>query len=139
MPGVDLCGLPVGAFKTEEELITALKGWASNPTTNGGAFSIRKQSFAPECNSHGPRRLLVCDRHGAAHRDTAPAVRPNQISKKCDCAWGIYIEQVAEGWTTVEMPKQARAFMKERNLDSIAIVHNHELLRTPAEMNTNSN
>ena len=73
MPGVDLCGLPVGAFETEEELITALNGWASNPTTNGGAFNIRKQSFAPECNSHGFRRLLVCDRYGAARRHTAPA------------------------------------------------------------------
>ena len=139
MPGVDFCGLPDRPFETEDDIISAVKLWASNPTTNGGAFGIRKSCATKACNNHGPRRLLVCDRQGAARRDTPCDARPNQISKMCDCAWGIWIEQVAEGWTTVEMPKKARAFITERNLNSIAIAHNHDLLRTTAETNTNSN
>ena len=139
MPGVDLCGLPIGPFATEDDIIIAVRGWAANPSTNGGAFGIRNQSFVPESNVRGFRRLLVCDREGVFRPQPQRTVRPNQTSKRRDCKWGIWIEHVAEGWTTVEMPKRAKEFMKGRNSDSIAMAHNHELLRTPAEMNTNCN
>ena len=45
MPGVDLCGLPMGPFATEDAVISAVKGWAANPRTNGGAFGIWSWTF----------------------------------------------------------------------------------------------
>jgi len=45
MPLTDWCCLPVGPFKTEDEVITAFKVWASNSDSKGGAFSVKKNVF----------------------------------------------------------------------------------------------
>jgi hypothetical protein len=140
MKGVDMCGLPVGPYDTEEQLVKAVQAWAANPATNGGAFAIppKKESLAIS-KTRGPRRLLWCDRSGQTRTTKTDNSRPRQLTKKCDCPWGLWIEQCQEGWTTVEMPKKARALLRELDsIHTVATIHNHTLLQTVDEMNTNT-
>ena len=52
---VDMCCLPVGPYKTEEEIIEAVRDWASKSEPNGGGFGIFKESKKPAVKTKGPR------------------------------------------------------------------------------------
>lgn len=140
MMGADMCGLPVGPYETEEQLVEAVQAWAANPETNGGAFGIPpKQESLNRSIHRGPRRLMLCDRNGQIRPSKSDNSRPRQLTKKCNCPWGIWIEQCHEGWTTVEMPKKARALLCQPGANyTVATIHNHTLFKTVAEMNTNA-
>jgi hypothetical protein len=140
MLGADLCGLPVGPYETEEQLVKAVQAWAANPATNGGAFGIPpKQEALTRGKNKGPRRLLLCDRNGHLRPSTKDNSRPKKLTKKCNCLWGLWIEECREGWTTVEMPKKARALLREPgSMHTVATIHNHGMLQTVEETNTNA-
>jgi hypothetical protein len=137
MPGADMCCLPAGLYETENEIIEAVQAWAADLETNGGAFGIppRRESLKPAGKMKGPRRLLVCDRGGQANRSKVNGFRPKQRTKKCNCTWGIFIEECEEGWITVEIPKKARELLRQPGA-TVTNIHNHALLQTVAESNT---
>jgi hypothetical protein len=77
----------------------------------------------------------MCDRSGKLKQSKSN--KPVQHTKKCDCTWGVWIEQCEEGWTTVEPPKKAR----ERSSQSgatMATVHNHTLILSVSKVDTNA-
>jgi hypothetical protein len=140
MNNADMCCLPVGPYDTEERMIQAVQAWAGKPETNGGAFAIppKLESLKEAGKTKGPRRLLLCDRSGKLKQTKSDNSRPKQLSKKCDCHWGVWIEQCQQGWTTVEMPKKARDILGQPGA-TVATIHNHILLQTVPELNTNAN
>jgi hypothetical protein len=144
MNGADMCGLPVGPYETEEQIMEAVQAWAAKPETNGGAFGIppKQEKLKPASSRpmRGPRRLLLCDRNGkprpsrskssSASDASRPKQQQRQRTKKCNCPWGVWIEQCCEGWTTVELPKKARDNLLCQPGATVATVHNHALLQT---------
>jgi hypothetical protein len=140
-PAAGLCRLPIGPYETEEGIVAAVTAWARHSASHGGAFGIppKQESLKKATKQRGPRRLLLCDRSGHPRITKLSGVRPNQQTRKCNCPWGVWIEQCKEGWTTAEMPKKAREILNAQAEPDIgAALHNHPLLETVAEINTNA-
>jgi uncharacterized C2H2 Zn-finger protein len=132
---IDMCCLPVGPYETEEEIIGAVRVWASKDERNGGGFQIFKQELKPPGETKGPRRMLMCDRSGKVK--PSKSNKPILHTKNCECAWGVWIEQCEEGWTTVELPKKARERLSQPGA-TMATVHNHTLMQSVAKVPTNA-
>jgi hypothetical protein len=140
MNGVNMCCLPVGPYKIEDDMIAAVQAWAAgkkDETNGAGAFAISspKQESLNLSIKRGPRRLLLCDRNGNPGPLPSDNSMPNRETEKCNCPWGVWIEQCEEGWTTVELPESARKSLCEPGA-TVANIHNHALLQTvvPAEL-----
>jgi hypothetical protein len=137
MNTADMCCLPVGPCKSEDILIEDVRVWASTHKTNGGGFQIFKESRKPAGKIKGPRRLLMCEKSGKVKPSNSNNYKPIQHTKKCECTWGVWIEQSVEGWTTVELPKKARELLIQPGA-TMATVHNHPLMLSVADMDTNA-
>jgi hypothetical protein len=120
----NIWSLPVGPYENEEDAIEAVRVWASKQETNGGGFGILKKAQIPATKTKGPRRLLMCEFSGKVKPSKAKILPTILHTKRCDCAWGVWIEQCVEGWTTVELPKRAMKLLSQPGA-TMASVHNH--------------
>jgi hypothetical protein len=138
-PDVDFGGMPMGPFPTEELLMDAIQIWAHNKKSDNGSFhlALRSCTLVPQGKTKGASRLIRCDHYGEPVKQGGQ-VRNNTITKKTNCKWAIRIEHCCDGWRFASMPKQCMTALKE-NIDlSASSIHNHHLLQTTEESNTNA-
>lgn len=131
-------GMPMGPYKTFDEMYCAISDWAKNINTSGGSFSIVKNTHNPVTSRRGASRLLVCSRSGTS-RSKLPNLHPLDIKRpnqnqtiKTDCKWAVYVEELCEGWMVTHPPEYAIDAAKLVENNSICLVHNHELCQSEA-------
>jgi hypothetical protein len=126
-------------------LVEAVQAWAGLPTQQQMAEPLpfpRSKSCCRKAYTEGQGGCCCAtgmDMYDGQRRSTSESSRPRQPTRKCNCPWGIWIEQCQEGWTTVEMPNKARKSLLELGAThTVATIHNHALLQTVAEIITNA-
>jgi len=132
---------PVGPFPSKEAIVDAIRSWAANPFLDGGAFGITKESQKTATVLRGRRRLLLCDRSGPYRYrggKTDDATRPEQVTKKCDCPWGVWIEEVllsdgiAVRWVPTCLMKRVITLAKEvPGITKSDSIHSHPMPQNP--------
>jgi len=131
-------GMPLGPYKTFEEIFSKINDWAKDVNTGGGSFSIVKNSKNAATAQRGAARLLTCSCAGTS-RSKLHSLHPLDVSRpnqkpsiKTDCKWAIYVEELMEGWMVTHPPESSihAAEMSENN--ELCIVHNHDLCKTEA-------
>ena len=115
---------PFGFFEAgREKAVDVLKAWAANPSSNGGAFTLKKEKAmqVSENGVKGPRQILACSRSRAAPGPKDPSHQQRErASACCSCKFNFTIEESTEGWIV--------AFMG-------CAAHTHELARDRAAAN----
>lgn len=139
MAGLDFGGMPMGPYPSELEIVAAIKKWAANTSIDGGGFALaaKNKQLVPASKQRGERRLLLCDRSGV-YNPRGQNIRETQVSKKCSCPWAVWIENCTDGWCVTVMPKETIRALQINQSFFVQLIHNHSLLATVAETNTNA-
>ena len=116
--------MPLGPFGFKEaglaNAAAALKAWANNPFSDGGSFSLKKDTGV-RVTEEGPRVVFGCSRSRPAPGPKDPAKQQRERgSAACGCKFSLTIEESAEGWVVASMGSP---------------LHNHELARDRAAAN----
>jgi hypothetical protein len=133
---------PVGPFPDRFAAFAALKAWAANVNTGGGAFAVTREAFwsSSPHSRKGPRQLFRCNRYGKKRVHKAPGStspksetldRSNRLveSIKCNCQWAVYFEESDVGWVVSNYSESAL---------KAEACHSHPLYQSVEEKNTNA-
>lgn len=89
-----------------DEAWTEFDAWAKNKRTGGGAFGLRKGSSRSATAKKGAQQLYECSRAGKytpAFSHVGESKQRQCGSEKCECPWGVWLEESDEGWVTSQM------------------------------------
>ena len=128
-------GLPLGPFPSFDLLLSSLRVWAQDETHGGGKFNVNVDSRKGPATTRGDRCLLVCECAGKVRVRSSidPAERKRlTFTKKTNCPWALWVEEIAEGWIVHHMSAKAIAEYDGNGF------HNHKLTRGLAESNANA-
>ena len=107
--------------------------------TDGGSFNVvvGGNSLKAAGKNKGSRRLLPCDHRGFYTKSKDP-IRVNTVTKKCGCMWAMWIESCTDGWRVTVMTDECMKELGRRPVKSVHSLHNHKLLVSVEEQNTNA-
>jgi len=133
--------MPVLCYKSEDGLLSALKQWSQDITSDFGGFNISTYvgDLKTELKTRGPRRLLKCDRFGKTVSLDSKRIR-QRTTKPCECEWAIWIEQSSEGWMVADPTSSSIKTLKSQNTPMTAShhsIHNHRLYTSIEQKITN--
>ena len=89
-----------------DEAWTEFDAWAKNKRTGGGAFGLRKGSSRSATAKKGAQQLYECSRAGKytpAFSHVGESKQRQCGSEKCECPWGVWLEESDEGWVSSQM------------------------------------
>jgi hypothetical protein len=126
-------GFPTTCYSTYDELSIAVNQWHVQTT----GYTVTKASKQGATSRCGESRMVRCKRAGKYNASEKDGSRPKQQTKKCDCPWMVWMEEVADTngnvvWVVRSMDKAAVDYAKERNLEYVHLCHNHAPLVTHA-------
>jgi hypothetical protein len=138
-PQWDFGETPMQCFATEGALIDAIIKNTKNHNTDGGGHGIpRGLNSQKTYKGKGNCRLLQCDKSGE-FRGKRNTGQRETTTKKCNCKWGMWIEQSSDGWMFACPSAQAVKDIREKGGDcDFNSSHSHPLFQTLDECNTDS-